>query len=77
MRPESGFRSVPKLTITSQFSGMTLSSIFFNVLVFSLSSIVTGPSFMSISSLVLELLKFSFTRDLTEIQKSEIPPSAF
>ena len=42
-----------------------------------LSSLVTGPSFMSISSLVLELWQFSFIRDWPEIRKSEIPPSEF
>ena len=39
----------------------------------SLFKFVTGQSFMSISSLVLELWKFSFTRDWSEIRKSEIP----
>ena len=34
--------------------------IFFDVALFLLSSLVTGPSFMTISSLVLELWKFSF-----------------
>ena len=42
---------------------------------FFLSSLVTGSSFISISSLVLELWKFSFIRDWLEIRKSEIPPS--
>ena len=44
---------------------------------FLLSSLVTGPSFLSISSLVLELWQFSFIRDWQEIRKSEIPPSGF
>ena len=44
---------------------------------FLLSSLVTGLSFMSISSLVLELWQFSFIRDWPEIRKSEIPPSEF
>ena len=52
-------------------------SIFFDVALFLLSSLVTGSSFMSISSLVLELWKFSFIRDWTEIRKLEIPPSEF
>ena len=39
-------------------------------------SLVTGPSFMSISSMVLELWRFSL-RDWPEIQKSKIPPSEF
>ena len=45
---------------------------FFDVVLFHLSSLVTGPSFMSISSLVLELWQFSFIKDWPEIQKSEI-----
>ena len=50
---------------------------FFDVVLFLLSSLVTGPSFMSISSLVLELWQFSFIRDWPEIRKSEIPSSEF
>ena len=50
---------------------------FFYVVLFLLSGWVTGPSFMSISSLVLELWQFSFIRDWPEIRKSEIPPSEF
>ena len=50
---------------------------FFDVVFFLLSNLVTGPSFMSISSLVLELWQFSFIRDWPEIRKSEIPPSEF
>ena len=63
--------------MTSQFSKMTLLSVLFDVALFLLSSLVTGPSFMSISSLVLELWQFSFIRDWPEIRKSEIPPSEF
>ena len=63
--------------MTSQFSDMTSTSNFFDVVLFLLSSLVTGPSFMSISSLVLELWQFSFIRDWPEIRKSEIPPSEF
>ena len=83
MRPESGFRIAPnwseigQMTMTSQFSDMTSSSIFFEVVLFLLSSLVTGPSFMSISSLVLELWQFSFIRDWPEIRKLEIAPSEF
>ena len=40
---------------------------------FLLSSLVTGPILMSISSLVLELLLLSFVRDWSEIRESEIP----
>ena len=81
--PESGLRTAPnwpkirKMTMTSQFSDMTSTSNFFDVVLFLLSSLVTGPSFMLISSLVLELWQFSFIRDWPEIWKSEIPPSEF
>ena len=51
--------------------------IFFDGVFFLLSSLVTGPSFMSISSLVLEFWQFSFTRDWPEIRKSEISTSEF
>ena len=52
-----------------------LSSIFFDVIVFLLSNLVTGSSSIKMSLLVLELLDFSFIRDWPEIQKPEIPPS--
>ena len=51
--------------------------IFFDVVLFVLSSLVTGPSFISISSLVLELWQITFMRDWPDIRKSEIPPSEF
>ena len=63
------------MTMTSQLPEN--SSNFFDLAVFLLSSLVTGPSFMSISSLVLELWQFPFIRDWPEIRKSEIPPSEF
>ena len=81
--PESVLRTAPnwpkirKMTMTSQFSDMTSTSNFFDVVLFLLSSLVTGPSFMSISSLVLELWQFSFIRDWPEIRKSEIPLPEF
>ena len=81
--PESGLPIAPnwpkirKMTMTSQFSDMTSTSNFFDVVLFLLSSLVTGLSFMSISLLVLELWQFSFIRDWPEIRKSEIPPSEF
>ena len=61
MRAESCFQIVPnwsqieKIVMTSQFLDMTLSSNLFDVALFLLSSLVTGPSFMLISSLVQEL----------------------
>ena len=81
--PESGLRTasnwpeIRKITMTSQFSHMTSTSNVFDVVLCLLSSLVSGPSFMSTSSLVLELWQFSFIRDWPEIRKSEIPPSEF
>ena len=81
--PESGLRTAPnwpkikKMTMTSQFANMTSTSIFFDVVLFLLSILVTGPSFMSMSSPFLELWQFSFIRDWPEIRKSEIPTSEF
>ena len=53
------------------------SSPFFDVVLFLLSNLVTGPRFMLISSLVLELWQFSFVRGWPEIQKSKMRPSEF
>ena len=50
---------------------------FFNEVLFLLSSLVTDPSFTSISSLFLELWKFSFIRDWPQIWKLEIPAPGF
>ena len=50
---------------------------FFDFALLLLSSLVTGPSFMSISSRFLELCQFYFLRDWPEIRKLEIPPSDF
>ena len=80
---ESGLRTAPnwpkirKMTMTLQFPDMTSSSSFFHVVLFFISSLITGPSFMTISSLVLELLQFSFIMDWPEIRKSEISLSEF
>ena len=60
-----------------KISDMTSLSNFFDVVLFLLSGLVTGPSFMSTSSLVLEFWQFSFIRDWLEIRKLEIPPSEF
>ena len=48
--------------MTLQFADMTSSSNLFDVVLFLLSSVVTGSNFMAISSLVLELRQFSFIR---------------
>ena len=60
------------MTILLQFADMTTSSNFSDVAVFLLSSLVTGPSFMSILLLVLELWQCLFISDWPEIQESEI-----
>ena len=83
MRSKSGFRIAPnwpkirKMIMTSQFTDKTSQSTFLDVAVFLLSSLVSGPSFMSVSVLVLELWQFLFIRDSIEIRKSEISPSGF
>ena len=56
---------------------MRSSPIFFDLTLFLLLNLVIGPSFMSISSLVLQLWQFTLIRGWPEIQKSEIPPSEF
>ena len=68
---------IGKMAMTLQFAEMTSPSKFFDVVLFLLSSLVTSLSFMSISSLVLELWQFYFIRDWPEIWKSEIPQSKF
>ena len=72
MCPESGFRIAPdwpligKMTSMLQFSDIT-----------SFSCFVTGPRFMSMSLLVLQLWQFSFMKDWPEIQKPEKTSSEF
>ena len=83
MHWQSGFQIAPnwlqieKMEIQSHFFDTTSLSNVFDGFLFLLSILVTGLSFMSISSLVLELWQFPFIRDWPEIQKSEIPPSEF
>ena len=64
---------IQKKTMTSQFPDMTSSSDFFDVAVFLLSSLVTGPSFMSITGLVLELWQFLFIKDWPESEIGNTP----
>ena len=81
--PESSLRTAPnwpkirKMTMTSQFSDMTSTSNFFDVVLFLLSSLVTGPSFISISSLFLELWQFSFMTDCPESENRKYPVWVF
>ena len=56
------------MKITSQFVEMTSGS-FVDDLVFVLLSLATGLNYISMSSLLLELWHFLFTRDSPEIQK--------
>ena len=53
----SGMRypEIRKMSMTSQFADMTSSSIFSDVVLILLSSLVAASSYMSISLLVLEL----------------------
>ena len=60
--------------MASQFLDMKSSLIFFEVVIFLLSSLVPGPSFMSITSLVLTIF---FYKTLTTNPKTEIPPFEF
>ena len=57
------WQKIKKETMMSQFANVKLSSQFFDDALFFLSSLVTGPSFMSILPLVLELRQFSFIID--------------
>ena len=50
---------------------------FFDVVLLLLSSLLSGPSFMSIPLLVLELWQFYFISGWPGIRKSEIPLSKF
>ena len=63
--------------MTSQFPDTTSSPNFFNVVLFLLPSLVTGSSFISLSSVVLELWQFTFIRVWPEIRKSEIQSPVF
>ena len=71
MCPKSGFWNAPdwlwigNMIMTSQFANMTATTIFFDAALFILSSLVTGPSFMSISWLVVELMRIFFYKGLT------------
>ena len=49
----------------------------FNVIVFFLSSLFTGSSFLSVSLLVLKIWLFLFIRDWPETRELEIAPSKF
>ena len=56
---------------------MTSLQIFLNIILFLLSSLVTGLRFMSISSLVLELWQFPFIRVWPDIRKLKVSRSEF
>ena len=77
MCPESKFAIKQKndndVTIYLRDAIVTL----FDPALYPLSNLVTGPCFLSISSLVLELWQFYFLRDWAEIRKSDTSPSEF
>ena len=81
--PESAFKIAPnwldigRMTVTYNLPTWHHPQVFFDVAVFLLSGLVTGPSFMAISLLGMELWQFSFITDLPKIWKSEIPLSEF
>ena len=83
MHVESGFRNAPNWSQLEEwqwrhnFPKWRHRQLFLRLFCFSCQVLFTGPSFMSISSLVLELWQFSFIRDWAEIWKSEIPPLEF
>ena len=68
---------IEKIPMKSQFSDMASSWIFFDVALFLLLNLVTGPNFRLITSLILELWLFPYTRDWTEIRKLQIPLPEF
>ena len=63
--------------MTSQFVDMMSWSNFYKVVLFPLSSLVTGLSFMSMSSLVLQLWQLTFIKDWSEIWNSQVHPLEF
>ena len=65
------------MTMTSKFSDMTSLLISFGIVLFHLSGLVAGLSFISIPSPVLGLWQFSFTKEWPEIRKPEIFPPKF
>ena len=77
MQQESDFQMVPnwpqirKMTIGSKFAYIMSSWNSLDVVLFLFSSLVTRPSFMSVSWLALELWKFSFIGDWAEICVAE------
>ena len=80
MRSESSFRIAPKwskigkLTLTSQFLNMTLSSNFFNIVLFLLSNLVTGPRFMFNISSRSGVMTIFFYKGLTRNPEIENTP---
>ena len=70
-------RKLEKLQWHHNFATWRPRQVFFDTVLFLLSRLVIRPSFMLISSLDLELWRFSFRMDWPEIWKLEIPPSKF
>ena len=82
MSLKSGFCIAPNCPLSID-NGITICwhgdivNFFLTLLLFLFLSLLTGPSFMSISSLILELWQFSCISDWPEIWILEIPPSEF
>ena len=76
MHLEAGFQIAPNWLLLTICQHDVIAN-FFDVVLFLLSNLVTGPSFMIISSPAPELWQFTFIRGLPGIRKLEIPPSEF
>ena len=83
MRPESTFKIAPnwlcigRLTVTHNSPTWRHPQLFLTCAVFLMSGLVTGPSFIAISLLGMELWQFSFIADWPKIWKLEILLSEF
>ena len=80
MRLESGFSMAPNWSWIEKRQWRHNFMIcrhrhFFEACVFTMSSLINGPSFKLISWLVLEFWQSSFIKDWPEMRKSEIHPS--
>ena len=80
MRLESGFSMAPNWSWIEKRQWRQNFMIcrhrhFFDACVFTMSSLINGPSFKLISWLVLEFWQSSFIKDWPEMRKSEIHPS--
>ena len=80
MHPKSGFQIAPDWSLLGKYQWRYNSLNWhhrqsFDVIVFFLSGLDIGPSFMLIPSLVVELWQFLFIRDLSRNLETENPPT--